>query len=295
MIKLNQRAVDVRKTEEMSRHPCFSGCASKQYGRVHLPVAAGCNIRCNYCDRRYSCVNESRPGITDKFMKQDDVISYLRKLFAHEPRISVVGIAGPGDPLHQPAVTLPILREVRQNYPHILLCLSTNGLNLPGLVDDLVAAGVGYVTVTVNAVNPEIGERIYSRVSDGNIIYIGKEAASLLLARQLKGIRELKSKGVTVKVNTVVIPGVNDRHIIEVAKKMARLDVDLMNCIGIIPVKGTPFGHKKEPTTQEMWHIRKLTGQFLPQMSHCTRCRADAAGMLGQNNHPNLCRKREKD
>ena len=42
------------------RHPCFNREAHGRFGRIHLPVAARCNIVCGFCDRRYACVNESR-------------------------------------------------------------------------------------------------------------------------------------------------------------------------------------------------------------------------------------------
>ncbi len=49
---------------DITRHPCFNESAKGTCGRVHLPVAPECNIKCNYCNRKYDCVNESRPGVT---------------------------------------------------------------------------------------------------------------------------------------------------------------------------------------------------------------------------------------
>ena len=50
--------------EKTSKHPCYSFDAHHKYARMHLPVAPACNISCNYCNRRYDCINESRPGVT---------------------------------------------------------------------------------------------------------------------------------------------------------------------------------------------------------------------------------------
>lgn len=47
---------------ELETHPCFTAKCS-DYARIHLPVAPKCNMQCNYCLRKYSCVNESRPGV----------------------------------------------------------------------------------------------------------------------------------------------------------------------------------------------------------------------------------------
>jgi len=41
---------------DVSKHPCFREEARGVCGRVHLPVAPQCNVKCNYCDRRYDCV-----------------------------------------------------------------------------------------------------------------------------------------------------------------------------------------------------------------------------------------------
>ena len=95
--------------------------------------------------------------------------------------------------------------------------------------------------MTINAVDPEIGARIYSWVRDGKVIHRGVEAAKLLLQRQLEAVVALKGRGVVVKVNTIVIPGVNDHHVAEVARKMAELGVDIQNCMTMYLAKGRPL------------------------------------------------------
>jgi len=104
------------------------------------------------------------------------------------------------------------------------------------------------VTITVCAVDPEIGKRIYSWVSDGNVVYRGLEGASLLLSRQLAAIEKLKQFGITVKVNCIIIPGVNDHHVKAVAKKMKEMGVDLLNCMAMFPNVNTPSGISRSRT-----------------------------------------------
>jgi nitrogen fixation protein NifB len=140
---------------------------------------------------------------------------------------------------------------------------------------------VSHVTVTVNAVDPEIGSRIYAWVRDGKVIYRQRQAAELLLERQLESIRGLHERGIIVKVNTIVIPGVNDHHVLEVAKTVAELGADLLNCMPIYPNKDTPFAEVQEPSAANLEALRSEAERFLPQMRHCTRCRADAVGLLG--------------
>jgi nitrogen fixation protein NifB len=261
-------------------HPCFNAKVKGQFGRVHLPVAPKCNILCNYCNRKFDCVNESRPGVTSAVLSPAQAVAYLEKVIEAEPRITVAGIAGPGDPFANPRETLGTLRLIRQRFPELLLCLASNGLGIAPYLDELAELQVSHVTITVNAVDPEIGAKIYSWVRDGKVIYRGRQAAEVLLARQLEAIIGLKARGIVVKINTIVIPGINDQHVEAVARKMAELGVDLLNCMPVFPNADTPFGEIPEPEPEKMAAIQAAAGEFLPQMRHCTRCRADAVGLL---------------
>lgn len=265
---------------DRNRHPCFNVEAKGHCGRAHLPVAPKCNIRCNFCNRQYDCVNESRPGVTSAVLTPVQAVDYLGQVLAREPRLTVAGIAGPGDPFANPRETMETLRLVRQRFPELLLCLASNGLGLPPYLNELAALQVSHVTVTVNAIDPAIGQQIYGWVWDGKRLHRGLAAAELLLERQLEAIAGLKERGITVKANTIVIPGVNDRHVTAIARKMSELSVDLLNCMPVYPNADTPFGDLPEPTSEQMAAIWREAAGFLPQMEHCTRCRADAVGLL---------------
>jgi nitrogen fixation protein NifB len=139
------------------------------------------------------------------------------------------------------------------------------------------------VTITVNAVDPEIGQKVYGWVRDKKIIYRGLRGAELLLDRQLRAIEGLKARGVTVKVNTIVVPSVNDHHVEAIAERMSKLGVDLLNCMPMHPNAGTAFENIPEPGKELMEEIRGKAERHLPQMRHCTRCRADAVGLLGED------------
>lgn len=266
--------------KDHDRHPCFNAKVKGQYGRIHLPVAPKCNIKCNFCDRKYDCVNESRPGVTSNVLTPEQAGVYTQRVLEKEPRITVAGIAGPGDPFANGEETMRTLRIVKRNHPDMILCLSSNGMHIGPYIDELADMNVGHVTITVCAVDPEIGKEVYSWVKDGNVVYRGKQAAELLLSRQLDAIKRLKAHGITVKVNSIVIPGVNDHHIPEVAKTMQGFGVDLFNAIAMFPNVNTPFGHLPQPDKKMMAEIRQEAEQYVPQMRHCTRCRADAVGLL---------------
>ena len=98
---------------ELETHPCFTAKCS-DYARIHLPVAPKCNMQCNYCLRKYSCVNESRPGVVARVMLPEDAVDWYLQMKDKVPKLTVAGIAGPGDALaNWPAVsrTLSMIRE----------------------------------------------------------------------------------------------------------------------------------------------------------------------------------------
>jgi nitrogen fixation protein NifB len=268
---------------DITRHPCFNESAKGTCGRVHLPVAPECNIKCNYCNRKYDCVNESRPGVTSSVLTPKQAILYLEQVLERAPNTTVAGIAGPGDAFANPRVTMETLRLIRERFPDLLLCLATNGLNVGPYIEELASLNVSHVTITVNAIDPEIGAKIYSWVRDGKVIYRGIDAARLLLSRQLDAIAALKAAGIVVKVNTIVIQGVNDHHIRDVARKIASLGADIQNCMIMFPNPGTPFADIAEPSAERVKAIRQEAEQLVPQMKHCTRCRADAVGLLDKD------------
>ncbi|MDL1983981.1 MAG: radical SAM protein [Deltaproteobacteria bacterium] len=276
---------------DLSNHPCFNAKIRGAYGRVHLPVAPRCNIQCKYCDRKYDCVNESRPGVTSAVLTPRQAMSYLDFIFEKTKNISVVGIAGPGDPFANPEETMETLRLVRKKYPEIILCLATNGLGLAPYIEELAEINVSHVTVTLNAVDPEIGAQIYSFIRYKKRVLSPESGINILFEKQIEAIKKLKESGITTKVNTIILPGINEDHIEDVAKKMSELGVDILNCIPFYPNAGSTFAHLPEPSKETVKKIRKKAARYIPQMYHCVRCRADAVGILGRENNKEIMEK----
>jgi nitrogen fixation protein NifB len=271
----------------VAEHPCYGPGADHRFARLHLPVASACNIQCHYCNRKYDCAGESRPGVTSRRLTPEEAVARARAVAAELPKLSVVGIAGPGDPLAPGSVThtFATLEGVKRALPGIRLCVSTNGLALPEHAARLADLGVEHVTVTVNMLDPEVGARIYDWVAWKGRRYTGAEAARILSERQLEGLSLLTARGVLCKVNSVLIPGVNDGHLPEVSRAVQRLGAFAHNVMPLIsaPEHGTHYGltGQRGPTEQELTAVRGACGGR--QMTHCRQCRADAVGMLGDD------------
>ena len=169
---------DPTQLRKIQEHPCFSKNASHLFGRIHLAVAPKCNIQCNYCIRKFDCVNESRPGVTSKVLTPGEALERVREVLEQVHYIKVVAVAGPGEPLYNEE-TFETFGLVKEEFPHLIRCMSTNGLLLPDRIDDIEELGISNVTVTLNAIDPNIGKNIYSFVNYEGKRYKGLEEAEI--------------------------------------------------------------------------------------------------------------------
>lgn len=274
--------IEVKDMEE-SKHPCYNADAHHKYARMHLPVAPQCNISCNYCNRKFDCVNESRPGVTSEVLTPELASQKFSWVKENIENLSVVGIAGPGDALANWDVTRKSIELIKAKGEDIIFCLSTNGLMLPHYAAELVELGIKHITVTVNCLDPNIGARLYKVVNYEGKSYTGVAGAELMIQNQLKGIAYLVEHGVLVKINIVMVKGINDHHIPEVVKKMKELGVFITNIMPLIPAPGSAFEKFPQTSMKEINEMRDLCQLEMQQMRHCKQCRADAVGLLGND------------
>ena len=272
---------------KVANHPCFSEKAHHYFARMHVAVAPACNIQCNYCNRKYDCSNESRPGVVSEVLSPAQAVKKVKAVAAEIPQMSVLGIAGPGDPLANQARTFETFRRLTEEAPDIKLCVSTNGLNLPQSVDEICKHNIDHVTITINCLDPQIGARIYPWIFWENRRIRGVEAARILIEQQQKGLEMLVERGVLVKVNSVMIPGINDHHLQEVSRVVKEKGAFLHNVMPIIaqPEHGTFFGltGQREPSAAELESLQEACAGDMNMMRHCRQCRADAVGLLGED------------
>jgi nitrogen fixation protein NifB len=245
-------------------------------GRAHVPIAPKCNIYCNFCTRDINN-EEVRPGVASCVMDSDAAIDHIKEVTAEGP-ISVVGVAGPGDSLENPE-TFEFFEKLNETNNDLIKCMSTNGLLLPKYADKLSDLGVNTVTVTINAIDPEIAKDIYSFIKYEGKVYKGKEAAEILIKNQLEGVEKATKAGIIVKVNSVLIPGLNENHIVEIAKEVKNRGASLMNILPLIPLN--KMKEFSKPDCAMMEQVREDVEEIIPVFRACTQCRADAYGIPG--------------
>ena len=258
----------------MREHPCFDEEAPDRVGRVHLPVAPRCNIQCAFCERRV-CANLTmqHPGWAQRLLSPTEAVDLVHQLVrSHPGERFVVGVAGSGDPLANEE-TFEALGQVHRAYPDLMRCVSTNGLLLEERLPRMLDVGITALTVTVNAPDAEVGQQIYTRVSHRGTVYQGREAAEVLISSQLHSIRAALEAGLGLKVNTVLIPGVNDGHVVRLARCLREIGVRLMNLMPLIP--SGKMADCRAPTCEEVIQARLACETWVPQFRKCQQCRAD--------------------
>jgi len=264
---------DTQAAALAAEHPCYTETARLHHGRLHLAVAPRCNLGCRYCERAIGAKADSvgGPGTAARVLTPAEAVARVDEVQA-KGWLRVVGIAGPGEPLANPA-TLTTLRLIRQAHRDIILCLSTNGLRLEAALPELLAAGLRSLTVTINTTRPETAAQLYDwAVIEGDRI-VGPAAAPEVLSRQWRGLAAAVGAGLLVKVNSVLIPGITEADMEAVALRAGAIGAHRHNIMPLIP-RGR-MRDRRAPTPDEMEQVRAQCEPWLPQFRACTQCRAD--------------------
>ena len=228
---------------------------------------------------------EQRPGVTSKVISPDEANDFIGKAIELVPSIKVAGIAGPGDTLATD-YALQTFEKIGEAHPELLKCMSTNGLLLNERAQEVIDAGVDTLTVTVNAVDPEIEAKLNDYIIYHGEKIEGVEAAKILIENQLKGIKKVADAGVTIKINTVLVPGINDHHISKIARTVKEAGAIIYNIIPLIPQH--KLSYVERPTCEQLEKAREDAEKYIRVFRHCAHCRADAVGVPGISEYSRL-------
>jgi nitrogen fixation protein NifB len=171
-------------------HPCYSEDAHHYFARMHVAVAPACNIQCHYCNRKYDCANESRPGVVSEVLTPDQAVRKTLAVAATIPQMTVLGIAGPGDPLANPQRTFETFRQLAEGARHQALRVHQRP-HAAAVRRRTRPHNIDHVTITINCVDPEVGAKIYPWIFWENRRIFGREAAAILIEQQQKGLEML--------------------------------------------------------------------------------------------------------
>ncbi len=161
---------------------------------LRLSVTDRCNMRCRYC----------MPQQGVEKLEHQEILSYeqLERLTRAAVSLGVekVRITG-GEPLVRKGI-LGFLERLSAIPGLNQLVLTSNGLQLAGMAADLQRAGVQRLNISIDSLRPEVFARITR--CDG-------------LERVLAGIAAAEEVGLPLKLNMVVMRGVNDDELVDFA------------------------------------------------------------------------------
>ncbi|MEN8662210.1 MAG: GTP 3',8-cyclase MoaA [Lentimonas sp.] len=167
---------------------------------LRISLTDRCNLRCTYCMPKeifgpdYVFLKKKE---WLRFAELDDLVEGFIKLGVRKVRLTG------GEPLLRPGLTkyidgLKYLHKIED------IAMTTNGLRLAEKVGELKEAGLDRVTVSLDAIDPEISGKMNGRGIAPKSVLAGIEAA--------------QAAGFQVKVNMVVERGVNDGEILPMAR-----------------------------------------------------------------------------
>lgn|SRR5690625_92859 len=200
-IKRNPRSPPQRSAHQfdvgVGKEHILSGLLD-QFGRtatdLRISLIDKCNLRCHYC----------MPAEGLDWLKKDDLLAAheivrLADIAIRHLGIQEIRFTG-GEPLVR-ADLVDILDGVHSKHPDIDLSMTTNGINLERKIDDLVAAGLSRINVSLDTVCPETFAEITRRDR---------------LTKVLSGLHAAKAAGLhPIKINAVLLRGINDQQAAE--------------------------------------------------------------------------------
>jgi cyclic pyranopterin phosphate synthase len=162
------------------------------YGRVHRDLRVSltdrCNLRCNYClPEEFS---DWLPN--EKLLTTDELIRVIQ--VAVNCGITEVRLTG-GEPLLRPDI-VEIVSQISQLENAPQLSLTTNGIKLSSLAQQLKDAGLSRINVSLDTLRPERFNELTHRDRFDDV---------------QKGLKAAKDSGLApIKINSVLMPGIND-------------------------------------------------------------------------------------
>ncbi|KFA74986.1 hypothetical protein S40288_02209 [Stachybotrys chartarum IBT 40288] len=266
----------------------------RQHDYLRISVSERCNLRCLYC-----MPEEGVPLSPPKELLTTPEIALLSSIFVSQG-VSKIRLTG-GEPTVRRDI-LPLMHQIGSLRPHGLkeLCITTNGLSLHRKLDSMVEAGLTGINLSLDTLDPWQFQIMTRRK--------GFDAVQKSIDR----ILELKKQGagIKLKINCVVMRGMNDREILPFVELTREKDLEV-RFIEYMPFDGNKWSkgkmfsytemldvirakypmlqkvqdHKND--TSKTWHVPGFAGRigFITSMTHnfcgtCNRLRITSDGNL---------------
>lgn len=199
---------------------------SRTHRSLRISIVDKCDLRCTYC------MPEDQHFLKREELMTREEIAVIAKLFVERYGISKIRLTG-GEPLVRPDA-VDIVRDMAQL--GVSLGLTTNAMTLDRHLDALMEAGLKNINISLDTFDAERFKRITRR--DG----FDKVHGNILLALE---------RGLRVKVNMVVMRGVNDDELLRFVE-LTRDHPVHVRFIEFMPFAGNHWGRERVYTYGEM-------------------------------------------
>ena len=172
----------------------MSKCMKDTFGRnidyLRISITQRCNLACTYCMPKE--ISEEKEDV----LTYDEIIE-LVEIFA-QSGIRKIKLTG-GEPLVRKNVSV-LVKNLLKVKGIEEVTLTTNGILLDAQVEDLYAAGIRHINVSLDTLDEEIYHRITGQYG---------------VSRVWKGILHALSLGMHIKINVVAVKERTRKEIIE--------------------------------------------------------------------------------
>lgn len=267
---------------------------NRQHDYLRISIAERCNLRCVYC-----MPEEGVPLSPDNDLLTTSEIVMLSSVFVSQG-VTKIRLTG-GEPTVRRDI-LPLMHQIGALRPHGLkeICLTTNGISLHRKLDSMVEAGLTGVNLSLDTLDPWQFQIMTRRKGFDAVI------------KSMDRILELNKlgAGIKLKINCVVMRGVNDREVLPFVEMTREKDVEV-RFIEYMPFDGNKWSEGKmfsytemldlirerypslekvqdhKNDTSKTWRIPGFAGRigFITSMTHnfcgtCNRLRITGDGNL---------------
>ncbi|EMD94930.1 hypothetical protein COCHEDRAFT_1191701 [Bipolaris maydis C5] len=214
---------------------------NRQHDYLRISITERCNLRCLYC-----MPEEGVPLSPSANMLTTPEIFYLSSLFVSQG-VTKIRLTG-GEPTVRRDI-VPLMQQIGSLRPKGLreLALTTNGISLHRKLDAMVEAGLTGVNLSLDTLDP-FQFQIMTRRKGFDAVM-----------KSIDRILEMNKLGANVKlkVNCVVMRGLNEREILPFVEMGREKDIEV-RFIEYMPFGGNKWSENKMISFQEMLDIIRV-------------------------------------
>ncbi|MDU1052649.1 GTP 3',8-cyclase MoaA [Clostridium baratii] len=187
-----------------------------KYGRnvdyLRISITDRCNLRCIYC----------MPEKGSSFQMEENILSNeeIYKIAKEAAKLGIrkVRLTG-GEPLVRKGI-VELIKKINSIDGIEEICLTTNGILLEENIDELYKSGLRKVNISLDTLNKEK----YNKITRGGDIN-----------KVINAIDKCLDYGIVVKLNVVIIKGINDDEILDLMNLTLDKKVDV-RFIELMPI-----------------------------------------------------------